>query len=447
MPNLDPNELSERELEILKLVATGASNKEIAHRLVISANTVKVHLRNIFAKIGVTSRTEAAMYAVNNRLVLPQGVVEVIPGLSGDNGSPDLFSLTAEAASESTPENKKALSWWGVALGVLVVLGLIGIAGILWARQDSSQAAVPTPGPDAPVQWQELTPLLTARSELACASFEDALYAIGGETIEGVTGAMDRYDIKSNSWTSLTPKPLPVTDANAAVISGLIYVPGGRLETGKPTEVVEVYDIRQDRWSQAASLPTALSAYSLSSLEGKLYLFGGWDGERFSNQVFIYDPSLDSWVEGTPMPTIRGYAGASVSNSEIYVIGGTDGNTTFSRVDIYLPTLEGSSQSPWIQGVPLPTGRQRMGLVSIADIIHVLGGINGSPEALPALTYFPLRGEWQQFEAPFTQSWSGLGLVPLGTNLYALGGEVGDALSDRALAYQAIYTISLPITK
>ena len=57
-------ELSEREIEILKLVGQGKSNKEIAQDLFISVNTVKVHLANIFKKIGADSRLEATLFAI-----------------------------------------------------------------------------------------------------------------------------------------------------------------------------------------------------------------------------------------------------------------------------------------------------------------------------------------------------------------------------------------------
>ena len=67
MPDIE--QLSDREVEILRLLAGGSSNKDIARELVISVNTVKVHLKNIYAKLEVTSRTEATLAAVEEYAV------------------------------------------------------------------------------------------------------------------------------------------------------------------------------------------------------------------------------------------------------------------------------------------------------------------------------------------------------------------------------------------
>jgi NarL family two-component system response regulator LiaR len=68
-----PDPLSERELEVLKLVARGLTNQEIADRLVISEWTVRTHVRNILGKLHLANRTQAALYALR----------EGIAGLTG----------------------------------------------------------------------------------------------------------------------------------------------------------------------------------------------------------------------------------------------------------------------------------------------------------------------------------------------------------------------------
>lgn len=64
----DPG-LTDRELEVLRLVGQGASNRDIAASLFISEKTAKNHLTHIFEKLGVSDRTQAALYAVRSGLV------------------------------------------------------------------------------------------------------------------------------------------------------------------------------------------------------------------------------------------------------------------------------------------------------------------------------------------------------------------------------------------
>jgi DNA-binding NarL/FixJ family response regulator len=64
-----PEKLTERETDVLRLVALGRSNKEIALELVIGEKTVKTHVSNILMKLGLSSRTQAALHAVRIGLV------------------------------------------------------------------------------------------------------------------------------------------------------------------------------------------------------------------------------------------------------------------------------------------------------------------------------------------------------------------------------------------
>jgi DNA-binding NarL/FixJ family response regulator len=69
-PTVEP--LTEREREVLALVAQGASNKEIARSLFITERTARTHVSNILGKLGLASRTQAALWAVDHGMAPPR---------------------------------------------------------------------------------------------------------------------------------------------------------------------------------------------------------------------------------------------------------------------------------------------------------------------------------------------------------------------------------------
>lgn len=71
-----PEALSRREVEVLELLARGRSNKQIARSLYVGERTVKTHVSNILTKLGVRSRTQAALYAIRTGLVSPEEGLE-----------------------------------------------------------------------------------------------------------------------------------------------------------------------------------------------------------------------------------------------------------------------------------------------------------------------------------------------------------------------------------
>jgi DNA-binding CsgD family transcriptional regulator len=443
-------ELSERESEILRLVATGASNKEIAQQLFISPNTVKVHLRNIFAKISVVSRTEATLYAIRQGIVQLPVTPETAPFPASSEANADSLAQASfpirSPAAPSAPNSKAGLRnwrpWIALGLGVFVVTLALGL---LWWRASTDSRILPSIAPSStPVRWQARASLPSARSGLAVAVYENQIYAIGGETLEGVSDQLERYDPVTDTWAKLASKPSPVADINAVVIGGHIYVPGGRRASGEATNVLEVYDPRQDQWNERAPLPASISAYALAAFEGRLYLFGGWNGQSYSDLVYQYDPSQDAWKELTAMPSPRGYAGAAVAGGKIYIIGGINGQEALATNEQYEPEAEAQGENPWRSRAPLPEARYGLGVASIADIIYVIGG-QGEAQTLASFGYLPQQDQWQKLELPLAQPWSGLGLAAVETILHAFGGKEGLNLTTAHMTYQAIYTISIPV--
>ena len=64
-----PDGLTSREVEVLRVVAEGLTNEQVAERLVISPRTVDTHLTSIYRKIGISSRSAATRYAIEHHLV------------------------------------------------------------------------------------------------------------------------------------------------------------------------------------------------------------------------------------------------------------------------------------------------------------------------------------------------------------------------------------------
>ena len=64
-----PSGLTDREVEVLRILATGASRQDMAKRLGVSEHTVRHHLEHIYGKIGVNTRVEAALFAIEHSLL------------------------------------------------------------------------------------------------------------------------------------------------------------------------------------------------------------------------------------------------------------------------------------------------------------------------------------------------------------------------------------------
>ncbi len=370
-----PAELSAREREILTLVATGATNQQIAVRLSISINTVKAHLRNIFAKIGVESRTEATLWAVQ------QGLVAVPGAESG--------AQAAIPAEETAPLPAPGRAGWRLhplqyaALALALVLVL---AAALWPTPRTAAAAGVDPLIDQPSdgadtvalpsgsRWEARAQIPTPRGRFAQAQIGATVYAISGLTDDGWTDRVEIYDAATDSWSRGAAKPTAVANAGAAVVDGRVYVPGGLDASRAVSDILEVYDPEADTWTTAAPIPTALCAYAIAPYGQGFYLFGGWDGQRYLDTTWYYDAAADAWSQGPVLSSPRGFAAAVAVDDTVYLMGGYDGRDELALCEAFSPAAAQAGESTWTTRAPMRSGRAGHAAVVTRGHIYVIGG-------------------------------------------------------------------------
>jgi DNA-binding CsgD family transcriptional regulator/N-acetylneuraminic acid mutarotase len=439
MPVEQGQPLSERELEIIALVAEGLTNREVAVSLFLSPNTVKVHLRNIFTKTGVASRTELSMLAVQEGWVEFENQV----GDSGEqtqhiDGTADIMPGD-DAGTPITPWSWQR--WATLGISTLIIIAILILPG-LRARQAVSLGPGQIFGPvqDAPGmqeaegqgRWEERAALPVRRAGMAVTSSGEKAYIIGGINVEGTTNRVDIYDIRSNQWSEGQIRPASLGNVTAGTLNGNVFVPGGCDANWIPHNVVHQYNPVTDTWSDAASLPIPLCAYALAVYQDQLFLMGGWNGETYTAASFVYDPGNDTWRSIASPSVARGFGAAGGLADRIFYIGGYDGRRELDTCEVYNP-----AEDEWDACPSMLQPRGGIALAVTAGRLYVLGG--GWDSFLGFNEIFsPESGQWTVMDTPIVGEWRNVGTFVWERSLYVVGGWNGADFLNRLYAVEVM---------
>ncbi len=442
--------LSDRELDVLRRLAAGESNKAIADGLSISPYTVKTHLRNIYAKLDVSTRTEATTVA------LQQGVLRMPEEEDGDwetdarrlensgeDGLPIAMPPRPEPAEEptTTAEAPTAVShrWRLLSVGLLLLFALVvgAFLFIQW-RNGELQATETELYPEQSLgesKWLSTRPLPDARAGRAATAVGLEIYLLGGESPDGVSDDVQVFDTRERTWRRGASKPTAVSHVTAAELFGEIYVPGGLLADGQPTAIVEAFSPSQNAWRRVAPLPRPLSGALAMADGGYLYVFGGRDaGGQPTDTAYVYDPAADSWRPVAPLPRPRYDTAGGALTGLLYVVGGrSDGAAALDECAVYSPAAD-----EWADCPPMLLPRAAAGATVLLNKLYVIGGTQ--PGATDHGEVFdPNAQTWTVLNnPPGVTGWDAPGVAHVETRIYAIGGRVGESFTDGTLVYSPL---------
>lgn len=435
----DKSKLSKRELDVLRAVAKGLSNQEVGRELVISENTVRVHLRKIYAKLEVQSRTEATMRAIQD------GIIDM-PGNESTAASAESSPTQPIVPDIPTVSPQKAVYFFGTLLVALAVLFTPYWRNLFYRPAQTSILDHPVNTTDPAVladlveQWQQPAEMPSARSRMGVATLGNKLYIIGGERTSGTTGLVEIYDSVSNQWQEGSGKPTAVANVQAVPIGTEIYVPGGCTSETTAISTLEVYSPADNSWRTGAPMPAKRCAYAAVAFGEKIMIVGGWDGAVYKPDVFVYSTITDSWETlGTPYPKAVGFAGAALQDGLLVVAGGYDGMHEYADVFQY-----SFDTGEWEPLPSLNTARGGLGLVSLGDSLYAVGGGWTHPVSSNE-QWSPDTNTWSEIDTPNIGEWRNLGLATIDRKIYAVGGWNGGYMNS-VFSYKTVYKVFIPLS-
>lgn len=380
--------LSETEDQILRHVATGATNREIARDRGITEATVKKHLTNINAKLGTSNRTEATHRALELGLV-------TVARSDGVKDASDPSDVTRRLAEELERHRRSARISRRALVALIIVVVMAGGGYAVASFADGPPKATPVPPAGAAdVFWVPNKPLPGPRTGLALVTVAGETFAIAGDDGSGPVATTLRYpDRFAVDWTVRRAKPTAVRDVQAVALRGQILVPGGCAADGNAVATVEAYDPALDRWSTLPDLPQPLCAYGLAELDGQVYLFGGRAGEDVataSDVVLSYGAGDATWtVIDQRLPDRRSdlVAVAVDGDEAIHILGGRD-------VD------GGAERSHWIFSPYEANASRRWDTTSAPELPDPRAGHSAVIGAAPTARIFVAGGGWRERPEP-----------------------------------------------
>jgi N-acetylneuraminic acid mutarotase len=252
----------------------------------------------------------------------------------------------------------------------------------------------------------------------------EVVFVMGGDGERGATlSSMERYDVATGQWSAVAAMGTARSDFGACVISGELYVTGGRENGQHPLSSVEKYSPSSDTWSAVAPLPKARKVHAAVAVGSAIYVIGGFLGDVAIASVLKFNSEQGTWREVAAMPGGRSRFAACAIGSAIYVFGGYDEDFG-DRDSVFKYDTEADTWSN-LASMPIACSSHSASLLDSVVYIVSAGDYNKK-----VLRFDPASGTWTTLTPSSSMRDGGASFV-LGGCLYVAGGRGSNASVER----------------